>query len=175
MNIGQLFDMIGVDPGSYGDLHVTRMFSSFVVVSEGEVIRVTEPSMKHCPLARALYPDFHEDPPALETVRELIARAMREKMDRFGFFTAGRELTRNRIEVPYGASELLMYAMKKRIIDAAVVVCDGAGTVITDRPEVVQGIGARMNGLFYTSPIPGVTRRLRELGCVVPFEDGSIN
>jgi hypothetical protein len=40
---------------------------------------------------------------------------------------------------------------------------------------VVQGIGARMNGLFYTTPIPEVQERLRRLGCTVPFEDGTIS
>jgi len=53
-----------------------------------------------------------------------------------------------------------MYAMRKNVIDSAVLVCDGAGTVIVNRPEIVQGIGARMNGLFYTTPIKNMIVRL---------------
>jgi len=162
-------------PGVHTDIHITRMFSSFIVVTKGRVVYVSEPSMTHCPLARMFYPDFHGSPHAREKVREFIAKAMEEKIEQFGFFTPHRELIRNRIEVPYGASEILMYAMRKRIIDAAVVVCDGAGTVIADRPEVVQGIGARMNGLFYTSPISEVIERLRALGSGVPFPDATIH
>jgi putative methanogenesis marker protein 8 len=68
-----------------------------------------------------------------------------------------------------------MYAMKERIIDSAVVVCDGAGTVVVDKPEIVQGIGARMNGLFYTSPIGNIIKRLKETGADVVFPDAKIN
>jgi len=174
MNLSQLFTEIGVERQAFKDLHVTRMFSAFVVVSEGKVIKVTEPSMTHCPLARMFYPEFHGSPHAQEKAREFIAKAMEDKIEHFGFFTEFRELIREKIEVPYGASEMLMYAMKKGIIDAAVVVCDGAGTVITDRAEVVQGIGARMNGLFYTSPIPVVMDGLRTLKSHVVFEDARI-
>jgi hypothetical protein len=74
---------------------------------------------------------------------------------------------RERIEVPYGASEMLMYALRKGVIEAAVVACDGAGTVVVDRPEVVQGIGAGMNGLFFTTPIREVVERLASEGCRV--------
>jgi len=56
---------------------------------------------------------------------------------------------------------MMMYALKKGGIDAAVTVCDGAGTVISDSPSLIQGIGARMNGLFYTTPIPEVIQRIK--------------
>ena len=75
----------------------------------------------------------------------------KKKIAEFGFFTSRRGIIRKDIAVPFGASEILMYCMKKEIIDAAVIVCDGAGTVIVNKPEIVQGIGARMNGLFFTS------------------------
>ena len=175
MNLSKLFETIGIERGAYRDLHVTRMFSSFVVVSEGKVIKVTEPTMTHCPLARMFYPEFHGSPHALEEAREFIGKAMEDKIERFGFFTERRELIREKIEVPYGASEMLMYAMRNGIIDAAVVVCDGAGTVIADRPRVVQGIGARMNGIFFTSPIPSVIERLEKLHSHVVFDDAKIN
>lgn len=43
--------------------------------------------------------------------------------------------------VSFGASEMLMDSMNEGIIDCAVVVCDGAGTVIVPHAEMVQGIG----------------------------------
>ncbi len=41
---------------------------------------------------------------------------------------------------------MISFALRKKAIDAAVVVCEGAGTIITNKPEVVQGIGARSRG-----------------------------
>jgi putative methanogenesis marker protein 8 len=176
MNAQALLKQIGIDPTAYDDLHVSRMFSAFVVVSHGKVIRVTDPTMTHCPLARLFYREYMDRVPLddIEKMKGLIARAMEDKIARFGLFTGRRELVRNRIEVPYGASEMMMYALRKGAIDAAVVVCDGAGTVITDRPEVVQGIGARMNGLFHTTPIPGIVEELRAMGSTVVFENAAI-
>ena len=175
MNADALLEEIGVDKSKHRDLHVTRMFSAFVVVSEGKVISVTEPSMSHCPLARHFYPEYADSAAARERIRGYIARAAQEKIARFGFFTGKRELVRERIEVPYGASEMLMYALRKGVIDAAVVACDGAGTVVVDRPEVVQGIGARMNGLFFTTPIREVVERLASEGCRVVSKNGEID
>ncbi|MDD5518991.1 MAG: DUF2099 family protein, partial [Candidatus Omnitrophica bacterium] len=60
-------------------------------------------------------------------------------------------------------------------IDAAVVVCDGAGTVITDNGEVVQGIGARRNSLLLTSPIKKIIACLKGLGCGVVFDHALID
>ncbi len=64
-----------------------------------------------------------------------------------------------------------MYALKRGNIDVAVTVCDGAGTVITSNPSVVQGIGAYMNGLFYTTPIKNVIRKIEENGGFVLTPD----
>jgi hypothetical protein len=69
MNADALLQEIGVDKSKHRDLHVTRMFSAFVVVSEGKVIRVTEPSMSHCPLARYFYPEYADSAAAREKIR----------------------------------------------------------------------------------------------------------
>lgn len=37
--------------GNLEDIHITRMYSSFVTVSEGRVIRITDPFLEYCPLA----------------------------------------------------------------------------------------------------------------------------
>lgn len=157
----------------YRDLHIIRFYSSYIAISNGRIIEVTDPCMSYCPLASSLYRDLNlTDNPSL--VKEAIKKAIESKISEFGYFTEGRELFSRNIAIPYGASEILMYALEKKFIDAAVVVCDGAGTVIVDRPEIVQGIGARMNGIFYTSPIKGIIRKLEKTGSHVVFEDGNI-
>lgn len=106
-----------------------------------------------------------------ETVEESIRRAVETKVKQFGSFTERRELVRNDIAVPYGASEMMMYGLRKGMLDAAVTVCDGAGSVIASSPDLVQGIGARMNGLFYTSPLPKVFQSITEAGGTVAFPE----
>jgi putative methanogenesis marker protein 8 len=79
----------------------------------------------------------------------------------FGQFTNDRKIVDSKKYVPFGATEIIMEAMQKQMLDAAVVACDGAGTVITDRPDIVQGIGGRMSGLMYTTPRTSVIQRLQ--------------
>jgi len=152
---------------SSSDLHITRMCSSLVAVSGGRVIRVSEPKLRYCPLANSLY--HLRDAADIELLKAKIKEAVERKIAEFGLFTDARQLYRESIAIPFGASEMIMYDLKKGGADAAVTVCDGAGTVITSNPYLVQGIGARMNGLFYTTPIPRVIARIRELGGTVPF------
>ena len=144
------------------DLHITRSMGAIVVVSEGRVVEVDRTdALDYCPLQRML-----SDRDA--------ATYVEEKVRRFGHYTEKRELTRETVAVPFGTSEMFMAALRKGIVDCAVTVCDGVGTVISASPEIVQGIGARMNGLFYTTPIPSVIAELRGLGCVV-FDDARID
>ncbi|MFO7870853.1 MAG: DUF2099 family protein [Kiritimatiellia bacterium] len=144
------------------DLHITRVLGCWAAVSDGRVLEVDRSSaLDSCPLQQKL-----------STAG--VAEYLEEKIRKFGHFTASRGITRDSIAVPYGTSEMLMYALRKDVIDCAVTVCDGAGTVVTDRADVVQGIGARMNGLFHTTPVPAVQEHLRELGCLL-FEDAAID
>jgi putative methanogenesis marker protein 8 len=144
------------------DLHITRVMCAWVVVSEGKVVEIEAGNaLTSCPLQSML------------SSADIEGYAY-EKIRQFGHFTAVRELTRSSPAVPFGASEMLMTALSKGLIDCAITACDGAGTVIATRPEVAQGIGARMNGLFYTSPIPEVQAGLRRLGCTV-FDDARID
>jgi len=166
MDLEKLFDIMGIKKDDFKDLHITRFFSSFVAVSEGKVIGVTEPFLEYCPLACALYKRIKSAGKSCSELKKAIKKAIEEKISKFGFFTDKRELHRENIAIPYGASEIMMYALRKKRIDSAVVVCDGAGTVITNRPEIVQGIGARMNGLFYTSPIRRIIEKLGENSCL---------
>ncbi len=86
---------------------------------------------------------------------------------KFGQFTEEREVVDSRKYVPFGASEIIMEALKENLLDAAVLACDGAGTVITGKPEIVQGIGGRMSGLIYTIPRKGVIERLHRHEAII--------
>ena len=170
MKAEELFEQLGIARADYEDLHIIRVLSSFVGISRGRVIAMTEPVLEFCPLVSCLYPGT-KGLCGSEKTKEAIKEIIAEKISTLGHFTDKRLLQGRDIAVPYGASEMLMYALRKKVIDSAVVVCDGAGTVITDRPDVVQGIGARINGLFYTSAIGKVTDGLRRLGCSLPFAE----
>lgn len=153
------------------DLHVSRMFSSLVAISNGEVIGMSEPYMEYCPLAASLY--GKKALPGLEGVTEGVCHSVHEKVEQFGYYTSCRELCTHRLAIPFGASEMMMRAAQRGVLDAAVVACEGAGTVIADTPDLIQGIGARMNGLFYTSPLSGTIARIEESGGHVPFPDSA--
>lgn len=158
------------------DIHVVRYFSSYVSVSRGRVISITEPAMTYCPLAHHFYSEFFpKDGGGTDAVKKFIKRAIESKIREFGLFTARRRITSDTAAVPFGASEMLMTALQKRVIGAAVVVCEGAGSVITDDPAVVQGIGARMNTLLLTTPIKAIIKQLKKRGCRIVFESGLID
>lgn len=174
--MNNLLEQFSREIKKYKGLHITRFYSSFVFISGGKIVRMTDPYLNHCPLAEYFYkPIRHMDRKDIDSIKSAIAEAMKEKISKFGFFTKNRDLSIQNVVVPYGASEMIMYAMKKGRVDTAVTVCDGAGTVITDRWEIVQGIGARMNGLFYTSPIKAVIKKLEKRGCTVLSQKAVIN
>jgi putative methanogenesis marker protein 8 len=151
------------------DLHVSRMFSSLVAVSEGNVIGMSEPYMEYCPLAASLY--GRRSLPESGDVVEGVCKAVGQKTRDFGYYTGCREVCTHRLAIPFGASEMMMRAARAGVIDAAVVVCEGAGTVIAPSAELIQGIGARMNGLFYTSPITETVTRITKAGGTVVFPE----
>lgn len=144
------------------DLHITRALGAIVVVSDGKVIDVdTSGALRSCPMQVW----FGSAEPAAY---------IQQKIEEFGHFRCCRQTERDDIVVPYGTSEMFMRALKHGLVDCAITVSDGAGSIITSNPSVVQGVGARMNGVFYTTPIREVIERYRELGCVV-FDDGRID
>jgi putative methanogenesis marker protein 8 len=158
------------------DMHIVRYFSSWVTISAGKVVNVTEPVLKFCPLANSLYDDFRSsvarEPGGL---RDVVRGVIESKIKEYGFFTSRRNFFIRKVSIPYGASEMLMFALNKKVIDAAVTVCDGAGTVITDEGMITQGIGARMHSLVRTSPIPATMSRLQAMGARVVSGDAKID
>lgn len=127
-----------------------------IVIREGIVVEVGDPIIKDCPLAkRFAYP-------ITAITKEEVAKNIAHRIKSFGMCTAHREVVDNREFVGFGASELLSFALLQGLLDAVVLACDGAGTVIATTPGLVQGIGGRMSGLVRTSPIQAVMDRIEE-------------
>lgn len=132
-----------------------------VVIRNGKVVDVGVPLISDCPLARRFTCPVNEMTP--EAVRDNI----QNRIDSFGMCTPHRDIISKEAFVGFGASEVISTSLKSRFIDAAVIVCDGAGTVVVTKPEMAQGIGGRMSGLISTSPITDVIDKINEGGGIV--------
>jgi len=141
-----------------------------VVIRDGSVVEVGEPCITECPLARRFAV------PVTDFTPEAIRANIENRIRSFGMCTERREVKDDRDFVGFGASELLSSAIRAGLLDAAVLACDGAGTVIAPMPALVQGIGGRMSGLVSTTPIPEVIQRIRSCGGhVIDPEGAGIN
>ena len=141
-----------------------------VVIRDGQVVEVGPPLIRHCPLARRFARPV--DPITQSAVKENIEHRIRS----FGMCTGERKVIMDMEFVGFGASEIVRYGLLNHKLDCAVIVADGAGTVITTNPSLVQGVGGRMSGLVYTSPIPEVIDRIEENGGdVIDHSEASIN
>ncbi len=129
-----------------------------VVVRDGRVVEVGAPMLKRCPLARRFAR------PVVDMNPEAIRANMEERIRGYGMCTGARALGSDRDFVIFGASELIGCGIRKGILDSAVIVCDGAGTIIADNPQLIQGIGGRMSGLVSTTPIPEVIEGIEANG-----------
>jgi putative methanogenesis marker protein 8 len=144
------------------DEHIIEAIGrSRIVIRNGRVVEVGEAQITDCPLAkRFAYPI-----PAI--TKDSIKMNIEHRIKAFGMCTENREVLDTREFVGFGASELLSFGLKVGIIDAAVLACDGAGTVIVTKPAMAQGIGGRMSGLVKTSPHTSVMDRIEEGGGIV--------
>ncbi|HOT07362.1 MAG: hypothetical protein A4E45_00194 [Methanosaeta sp. PtaB.Bin039] len=127
---------------------------SKVTVRDEKVVQTTEPMLEWCPLFAKLRNIQHID-------REAAAKNMEFRIEKHGMFTSRRRLEMGDF-VGFGASESMMTGISHGIIDAAVTVCDGAGTVITANPILVQGMGGYISGLIETDPNPEVIKGIQE-------------
>ncbi len=132
-----------------------------IVIRNGQVVEVGKAMIGGCPLAQRFaypIPDFNAG-----AVKANIEHRIRA----FGMCTPKREVLDTREFVGFGASEILSFSLHAGMIDAVVLACDGAGTVIAKKPALVQGIGGRMSGLVSTCPYPEVIARIEENGGIV--------
>ena len=150
---------------SLREMHELLCRGARVRVEGCRVEVLTDPAVVSCPYVRAAFKIDRID-------REAVKRIVEYKIREYGHFCPHRSLKSDRL-VPFGSSEMISSVMG-RLLDCAVVVCDGAGSVIAWNPELVQGIGAAMTGLLSTTPIPEVIERIREMGGEV-LEDPRID
>lgn len=141
-----------------------------IVISNGQVTEVGEAIIRDCPLAkRFAYP-------IPDITRDSVKANIEHRIRAFGMCTPSREVMDTREFVGFGASELLSFGLQKGMIDAVVLACDGAGTVVVTKPAMVQGIGGRMSGLVSTTPYQEVMDRIeRDGGYVLDRENAAID
>jgi len=150
------------------DEHIWEVGKARMIVRDGKVVSVSDPLIKSCPIHYAI---IGEERMSSESIK----RAIELKIKIYGLCTPNRLIENNSIAMGYGASETLATALSNKLIDCSVIVSDGAGTLITDKPEIVQGVGMMMSGLIKTSPIPALIQRLEEKGVKVPSKDAVID
>jgi putative methanogenesis marker protein 8 len=131
-----------------------------VVVKDGRVVEVGVPKIEWCPL-------FSKLRDVQNITQEEVKKNIESRIRDVGMFTPGRKLLELDTYVAFGASEIMMSGLRRGFLETTVTACDGAGTVITCNPALVQGIGGRMSGLIETEPIDGIIEGIRKLGGTV--------
>lgn len=147
-------------------MHITRMFGSYILIQriDGKLtaVKATPIPIKYCPLmvkllkevggkyAEALLKSLNVEDPKLQT--EMMCKLINKVVITGGYFDTNRPLNSCEANVLFGASETMSSAFKAGIIDAAVIVSNNLGTIITTNDSNTQGAVKRMTGLFYTSP-----------------------
>ncbi|MGA2103773.1 methanogenesis marker 8 protein [Methanoregula sp.] len=144
------------------DEHILEAIGrSRIIIRNGAIVEIGESKITECPLAkRFAYP-------VPKITQEAVKANIEHRMKAFGMCTTRRDVIDTREFVGFGATELLGFASHVGLIDAAVLACDGAGTVIAKKPALIQGVGGRMSGLVSTSPIKEVIQRIEENGGIV--------
>ncbi len=136
-----------------------------IVIRNGQVAEVGDAVIQDCPLAkRFAYP-------ITDIRKESVKANIEHRIRAFGMCTPRREVMDTREFVGFGASELLSFGLHKGLLDAVVLACDGAGTVVVTKPAMVQGIGGRMSGLVSTTPYREVMDRIEKGGGFVLDRD----
>jgi len=136
-----------------------------VLIKDGAIEVLSEPKISHCPLHEAIY--------GIKTLdREAVRRTAEIKIKDLGFCCEDRVFDESSI-VPYGSSEIISVCVKKGVLDCAVTVCDGAGTVIANSAGLVQAIGARLTGIVRTTPVRSTIEYIKAKGGRVLDEESA--
>ena len=164
-------------------VHVTRMFGSYVLLA-GEsgrlrAVRATPIPIRHCPLMKKLLTEVGGETAARLLAQvsasdgadqnELMCRLINEVVIDGGYFDTSRPLNSCEANVLFGASEILYSAFEAGLVDAAVIVSNNLGTIITTNASATQGAVKRMTGLFYTSPSAELMERCESAGILPVF------
>lgn len=148
--------------------HLLEMAGAKLRVKDGKIEVLTDPQVRCCPLRQEIYGIKAEN-------RETVAQVLKRHMKELGMYGPERILELRERTVSFGASEILADALSEGLVDAAVAVCEGAGSVIVSRPEVLQAVGAHMTGLVKTDPVKEIQDGLEARGCILLDRQGSID
>ncbi len=150
-------------------MHIMELLGrSRVKVENEKVVEAGVPQIEWCPI-------FDKVRGIKRVTAEAAAGNMNFRIEQHGMFSPRRKLEMGTF-VGFGASESMMTGLERGIIDAAVTVCDGAGTVVTSNPQLVQGMGGWISGLVKTDPIPEVLEGIKARGGhVLSPQDGRID
>ncbi|MFZ1128108.1 methanogenesis marker 8 protein [Methanoregula sp.] len=144
------------------DIHVIEAVGrSKIVIQGGKVTEVSVSRLRRCPLAKKFALPVDEITP------DAVKANIEHRMASWGMCRPHRKISGSVDFVGFGASELLSSGILTGSLDAVVLACDGAGTVIVTTPEMVQGIGGRMSGLVSTSPLAEEMDRIEQGGGIV--------
>ncbi|HVP97125.1 methanogenesis marker 8 protein [Methanoregula sp.] len=144
------------------DIHVIEAIGrSRIIIKNGNVAEVSVSKLRQCPLAKKFAR------PVEDITQDAVKANIEHRMDSWGMCQPHRKVLGTVDFVGFGASELISSGILTGSMDAAVLACDGAGTVIVTTPEMVQGIGGRMSGLVSTSPLTEEMDRIEENGGIV--------
>ena len=133
---------------------------SKITIKNGKVINVTEPEVEYCPL-------FHHHRGIEKLTKDEITKNIQYRIDDFGMCTPNRQI-RMKDFLSFGISEIISTSLEKNELDSVVMVLEGCGTLIVTEPDLVQGIGGRVSGLYKTSPIPELINEIGEENIVNP-------
>lgn len=165
------------------EMHITRMFGSYILlVKEDDKLVAKEATnipIKYCPLmikllkevggetANELLRTLEVEEPLAQ--QEMMCNLINEVVIRGGYFDTNRPLNSCEANVLFGASETMSSAFLMDIIDAAVIVSNNLGTIITTNAPTTQGAVKRMTGLFYTSPNEDILDTAKSEGIIPVF------
>ncbi|MGL4669345.1 MAG: methanogenesis marker 8 protein [Methanobacteriaceae archaeon] len=137
-----------------------------VTIENGKVTEVTEPQVEYCPL-------FHKHRGIEKIDKEIIKKNIEFRIKDFGMCKPTRQL-RMKDFLSFGISETISTLLSENTIDCAVMVCDGAGTILVTDSELAQGVGGRVSGFVETSPIKEIITELRPENVLRP-DNAEIN
>ena len=157
------------------DRHIIETIGKIkVIVEDGKVVKVEGPPdrLEYCSVVHSI--SCVDKASSIEKIMPSLPRlGVEMRIKQWGMCTNERMIESEDDGIDFGVSEITSCAIKSKLLDAAAVACDGAGTVVASDPKVVQGIGKAMSGLVETSPLQGVISRLKDRGCIILDEDNA--
>lgn len=165
------------------EMHITRMFGSYILLQKEngnlKAVHATPIPIKYCPLMIKLLKEVAGNyvdelistlqTNDIEMQEKCMCKLINETVIKSGYFDTSRPLNSCEANVLFGASETMSSAFKNNLIDAAVIVSNNLGTIITTNEYNTQGAVKRMTGLFYTTSSKEIVNTAYESGIIPVF------